>query len=387
MSKLSTMLGAGLLTCLWSLAGPQDGVLADLSAAAFAQEAPQDDPTADDPFAAPSGSTPQEPDDPFGSTAEQAADPFGSTAEKAADPFGAPPGDDNPFESLADDAAAAAEPEATVPSESSEEKSSPEHKSSVATSVSGGKVLIERFEEAEKEEDDSALSCQQKIERALEEKVTMEMCEAPIMDLVSSLDETYGMNVVLDGRAFEDVGIPCDTPLTFRVREVSLSSALHLVLRDLDLTWTIHNEVLMITTPEEEENMLIPKVYEVSDLVICRDEDDELWADFDTLIDIIVATIQPDTWEDVGGPGSMEGSSFRGAESLVISQTYHIQREIEGLLRQLRDVAADKAPDAEPPLRKKYDPAPPPGCFSGISATPAPDAGGGMGSMGGGGYF
>ena len=30
-------------------------------------------------------------------------------------------------------------------------------------------------------------------------------------------------------------------------------------------------------------------------------------ADFDTLIELITATIEPDTWEEVGGPGAIDG--------------------------------------------------------------------------------
>ena len=36
------------------------------------------------------------------------------------------------------------------------------------------------------------------------------------------------------------------------------------MLRELKLTWTIENEVLLITTPEEAENRLIVKVLDVA---------------------------------------------------------------------------------------------------------------------------
>jgi general secretion pathway protein D len=57
-------------------------------------------------------------------------------------------------------------------------------------------------------------------------------------------------------------------------------------------------------------------------------------ADFDTLIDLIVTTIVPDSWDEVGGPGSI--SPFPTNLSLVISQTQDVHEQIVDLLEQLR---------------------------------------------------
>ena len=59
-------------------------------------------------------------------------------------------------------------------------------------------------------------------------------------------------------------------------------------------------------------------------------------ADFDSLIDLIVTTIDPDTWEDVGGPGSI--AEFATNLSLVISQTQEVHDKIDRLLAQLREI-------------------------------------------------
>ena len=48
-------------------------------------------------------------------------------------------------------------------------------------------------------------------------------------------------------------------------------------------------------------------------------------ADFDSLIELITTTIDPDSWDDVGGPGSI--AEFATNLSLVISQTQEIARE------------------------------------------------------------
>ena len=57
-------------------------------------------------------------------------------------------------------------------------------------------------------------------------------------------------------------------------------------------------------------------------------------ADFDSLIELITTTVKPDTWDDVGGPGSI--AEFETNLSLVISQTQEVHEEIADLLEQLR---------------------------------------------------
>jgi hypothetical protein len=195
-------------------------------------------------------------------------------------------------------------------------------------------------------------SREEKIEEALREPTELEFLETPLQDVVDTLEDHHKIQILIDQRALDEIGIPSDTPITFSLTGVSLQSGLNLILRPLDLTWTIRDEVLLITTPEEAENMLVPKVYDVDDLVTCQDESGELWADYDSLIEVITTTIEFDTWSDVGGAGSITPAPFRGAKMLVIAQTYEVHQQIDQLLDQLRTIAQEKGSD-EPPTREK----------------------------------
>lgn len=57
-------------------------------------------------------------------------------------------------------------------------------------------------------------------------------------------------------------------------------------------------------------------------------------ADFAPLIELITTTIEPDSWSDVGGPGSI--AEFETNLSLVVSQRQDIHERIADLLEQLR---------------------------------------------------
>jgi general secretion pathway protein D len=56
--------------------------------------------------------------------------------------------------------------------------------------------------------------------------------------------------------------------------------------------------------------------------------------DFDSLIELVTATVAPESWDEVGGPGSI--APHAGNLSLVISQTQEIHEQIADLLEQLR---------------------------------------------------
>jgi hypothetical protein len=193
------------------------------------------------------------------------------------------------------------------------------------------------------------------IEAALGEQTELQLAsDSPLADAIEILKGRHHIEIQLDTKALGDAGVAVDTPVAgnVNVKDVSLRSALNLILRPLNLTWTIENEVLLITTPEEAESHLITKVYDVADLVVCRDKDDELWDDYGTLIEDIISCIRPTTWDAVGGPGSVNCGTLGTAKVLIISQTYGIHRDIAQLLSDIREVAK-KNPSEEPPRRDK----------------------------------
>jgi general secretion pathway protein D len=57
-------------------------------------------------------------------------------------------------------------------------------------------------------------------------------------------------------------------------------------------------------------------------------------ADFDSLIDLITKTIKPQSWDEVGGTGSIQ--PFDTNLSIVVSQTQEVHEELVDLLGQLR---------------------------------------------------
>ncbi len=221
----------------------------------------------------------------------------------------------------------------------------------------------------------SPTEAEQRIERALAGKTKMQFNENTLGEVVEYLKDRHAINIWLDKKALEEFDLGSDTSVTFAVNGISLRSALELMLRDFDLTYTIRDEVLLITTQEAEEEYRTMRVYDVVDLVTYRDEKGEPYTDYDPLVHTLTTSIEPDSWQQAGGNGTIVGEDFNTAKILVVTQTYHIHRRIGELLAAIRMVTDGTPGDGRPPLR----PRPKNRGLHGMGGM-----GGGMGGMGGG---
>ncbi len=252
------------------------------------------------------------------------------------------------------------------------------------------------------------------IEQKLKTPVLLKYENTPLSEVVSGLSELAGVNIHLDPRGLTQEGVNTDTPVTITLtKEVTLKSALNLILEPLHLSYVINDEVLKITSEQLRDGQLITKPYNVADLVtpipnfvpssnmglqglindsmaaagqgkvgfgstgptvLVNDRHSKAAgangnvlaqqfnaaaptngspssavpigagpggmggaanADFDSLIDLIVSTVETDTWAENGG-GQAEIRPFPTNLSLVISQTQAVHEEIADLLQQLR---------------------------------------------------
>ena len=175
---------------------------------------------------------------------------------------------------------------------------------------------------------------------ALQEPTSIDFAKTPLTDVVNFFRNTHRVEILLDNPALHDVGIRGESLLVTRqVQNISLQAALGIILRDFDLTWTILDEVLLITTPEAAEELLYAQVYDVTDLAY--DPRGGAWnADYDSLIAIISASIRPEAWDCAGQ--DILPLDCGAARLLVIHQTRDIHDEITQLLTDLESLLSKR---------------------------------------------
>jgi general secretion pathway protein D len=106
------------------------------------------------------------------------------------------------------------------------------------------------------------------IERKLYEPITINFTETPLGDVVEFFQQFTGVNVFLDKAALAADGISSDRPITMKLVQIPFKSALKLILGQMDLEYTVENDVLVITTPLKRQGKTYLKSYTVADLVV-----------------------------------------------------------------------------------------------------------------------
>ena len=171
------------------------------------------------------------------------------------------------------------------------------------------------------------------IEKALDSKIELDFAETPLEEAAAFLSQQSKLKVALDKPALDQVDHNATTPVTFKVSGIPLRSALTLLLRELDLVWTVQGKTLEITTHDSLALRLTPRVYAVSDLT----------SNSAGLADLIKSLLEPTSWDMAGGPGSVVADRAQGKESLVVSQTEPVHRQVAAFLAVLRTVARQPA--------------------------------------------
>jgi hypothetical protein len=183
----------------------------------------------------------------------------------------------------------------------------------------------------------------------------LEFIETPINQIVQVIAEDYDIPIVFDVQALKAVGLTPEEEATVNIGNVSLKSALRLLLQtagDNAMTYILDNEVLLITTPDVAAKHLQTRIYPVGQLTASfqsdqlpaaadRGEEKPSIDEITELADALILTISPETWRRNGaGRGDVQKL---GDEYLVVLQTQSVHEEIENFLKHLAAANSEEA--------------------------------------------
>ena len=100
------------------------------------------------------------------------------------------------------------------------------------------------------------------------------------------------------------------------------------LLRELELTFTLQGESLVITTQDHAENELLNRIYWLEGTGFAT-------GDYDSIIESL-QNIEPDTWEIVGGNSTVVPVMSK-RPALLVATTYDVHKTIEKLFQTLRE--------------------------------------------------
>lgn len=182
----------------------------------------------------------------------------------------------------------------------------------------------------------------QSMRQKLQENVSVDFLDTPLVAAVEQLAEDTGVDLRLDMRSLRDNRIREREPVTLKLTDRTLATVLQAITMNFGLTWILRDGVLWITSPDEAELCQKIAVYDVRDL--CRDRDES-----DALTDAVTSQAEPEAWEDIGGPGSL---IFAKPGTMVVRNEERVLMDVLALLESYR--AALRA--SKPRDRGKEDP-------------------------------
>lgn len=162
-----------------------------------------------------------------------------------------------------------------------------------------------------------------KIEKALSESLSFDFRFVPLDDVVGVLSAETGIPIIIDYKSLEGQGFE-DDHLKFGLvlKSTTLQNGLDLILPDHDLDYIIKNDVLMIVSQEDAESFHETRIYDVSKFI----------PESSNLPDLITETVKPDSWNGVGG----EGTIFEMPGALVVRNNQRAHSAIAEVLEQLK---------------------------------------------------
>ena len=88
--------------------------------------------------------------------------------------------------------------------------------------------------------------------------------------MVEYLRDAAHIETLLDEAALKDAGVEPDEPVNCNLKGIALADALDILLDKKGLVWTIHDDVLWITSPTktESDEFMETRVYDAADLVV-----------------------------------------------------------------------------------------------------------------------
>jgi eukaryotic-like serine/threonine-protein kinase len=94
-----------------------------------------------------------------------------------------------------------------------------------------------------------------RIFRALNDRGEVAFTSTPLVTVMQTFSDQYAIPILIDWVGLDESGVTPDEPITLNVADISLNSALKLIVDPLDLTYVIEDEVLKITAKRDTEEI------------------------------------------------------------------------------------------------------------------------------------
>jgi len=190
------------------------------------------------------------------------------------------------------------------------------------------------------------------VEAKLREPISVNFDKQPLGEAITFIRNYTGLNITIDPKALSDEGLTSSTPVDLNLTNVSLKNVLKYMLKPLGMSFTVDEDVILVTNTQATSQETFTQTYYVGDLIMPKGQDpadavgsalgpiknpqvdgngqplgsavghssgspsvskeDRPNVDMTPLIQLITASIAPGSWRVVGGDGEQDVSAAYG---------------------------------------------------------------------------
>jgi hypothetical protein len=163
------------------------------------------------------------------------------------------------------------------------------------------------------------------IEATLDRKANVESYRQArtLSELADALAKQLGVLVLIDHRSLDEIGFDPDSDVRVseRLDSATYRGVLRQTLTQYGLDFILPDRYVMITSLETAERRLDTRVVSIAHLATPTKD----------LIQAILSTISPQSWDELGGPGSIR--VLVEGQRLAIRQTQRVHEQVAELLK------------------------------------------------------
>ncbi len=183
------------------------------------------------------------------------------------------------------------------------------------------------------------------LDKRLSMAASVQFEETSLSDVAMWVQKTTGLNVVLDQRSLDKIGLLPSEPVTDSLKEEPIYLLLDRLGR-IGIGWKLVDGMLYFHA-SQDKSAVITVQYNIGDLLDQKFKPEELK-------DAIVSIVDPDTWNS----DEVEGAAVLLGDVLFVRQVSRTHRRVAGLLAALRKPARRVIVDDPPshaPIRQALD--------------------------------
>jgi hypothetical protein len=176
---------------------------------------------------------------------------------------------------------------------------------------------------------------EERVFAALERPIAGSYAGTKLKDVCDDVASQLGVPVLIFSKKLAEAGVPADATITCEFPPAPAAIQLARILEPQELAIVVRGEALGITTPEDAEGSVFPRVYDVRPLIEPGVSLPGM-SEGRCLLNLVESHVTPESWDLVGGAGAVD--LFRGL--LVVSQSLERHGELERFLGELRRATA-----------------------------------------------